>query len=418
LVILTRHPEHLQTEVNAAYSSAIDWLFGTQYRGVKLGLDNIQRLLATMGDPQTDLRFIHVAGTNGKGSVCAMIDSIYRAAGVKTGLFTSPHLVRFNERIQINGQPIDNSDVARGIRRIRSLIDEERHPTFFEITTALAFDYFRRQEVDLVVLETGLGGRLDATNLVRPLVSVLTSIDMDHQKWLGNTLGEIAAEKGGIIKRGVPVVSGPQFGEVRTVLEQIAAERSAPISYAETPIEGLFIGLAGSHQRVNAAIAVNAVRSAGIKTDPLALKEGLANVYWPGRFQRVNDRTTLDGAHNPAAAKCVVETWRECGGSEKATIIFGGLFEKDLEGMISTLSTLAARFLIVPIRSQRAASTAEIESFVPRHLSAIQCSSTAEALNLALGFDEQILVTGSLFLVGEMLSILDSSQAALQTSDQ
>jgi dihydrofolate synthase / folylpolyglutamate synthase len=408
----------LKTEVNAAYSAAIDWLFGTQHRGVKLGLDNVRRLLGAMGDPQNDLRFIHVAGTNGKGSVCAMIDSIYRAAGVRTGLFTSPHLVRFNERIQINGRPVDDADVVRGVHRIRSLIDQERHPTFFEITTALAFDYFRRHDVDLVVLETGLGGRLDATNLVHPLVSVLTSIDMDHQKWLGDTLGEIAAEKGGIIKRGVPVVSGPQFNEVRTVLEQIAAERSAPISYAESPIEGLFIGLAGSHQRVNAAVAVNAIRTAGIHTDPQAFKEGLANVYWPGRFQRVNGRIVLDGAHNPAAAKCVVETWREYGGPEKATIIFGGLFDKDLGGMISTLSTLAARFLIVPIRSQRAAAPAEIEPFVPRHVSAVQCSSARQALDLALRFDEQILVTGSLFLVGETLSILDSSQAALQTSDQ
>jgi dihydrofolate synthase/folylpolyglutamate synthase len=408
----------LQTEVNAAYSTAIDWLFGTQDRGVKLGLDNVRRLLAAMGDPQNELRFIHVAGTNGKGSVCAMIDSIYRSAGVRTGLYTSPHLVRFNERIQINGRPIDDEDVVWGIGRVRSLIDEERHPTFFEITTALAFDYFRRHEVNMVVLETGLGGRLDATNLVHPLVSVLTSIDMDHQKWLGDTLSQIAAEKGGIIKRGVPVVSGPQVSEVRTVLEQIAAERSAPISYAEPPIEGLFIGLAGSHQRVNAAIAVNAVRSSGIQADQQAIKEGLANVYWPGRFQRVNDRTVLEGAHNPAATKCLIDTWRECGGSEKATVIFGGLFDKDLEGMISILSTLAARFLIVPIRSQRAAPTAEIESFVPPHLSAIQCSSPAEALELALQFDEQILVTGSLFLVGETLSILDSSQAALQTSDQ
>jgi dihydrofolate synthase / folylpolyglutamate synthase len=404
--------------VNAVYSTAIDWLFGTQDRGVKLGLDNVRRLLAAMGDPQNELRFIHVAGTNGKGSVCAMIDSICRTAGVRTGLYTSPHLVRFNERIQINGRPIDDEDVVRGIGRIRSLIDEESHPTFFEITTALAFDYFRRHEVNLVVLETGLGGRLDATNLVHPLVSVLTSIDMDHQKWLGDTLGQIAAEKGGIIKCGVPVVSGPQFSEARTVLEQIAAERSAPIFYAENPIEGLFIGLTGSHQRVNAAIAVNAVRTAGIQADQQAIKEGLANVYWPGRFQRVNDRTILDGAHNPSATKCLIETWKECGGSEKPTIIFGGLFDKDLEGMISILSTLAARFLIVPIRSQRAASTAEIESFVPRHLSAIQCSSPTAALELALRFDEQILVTGSLFLVGETLSILDSSQATLQTSDQ
>jgi len=218
--------------VDTAYSVAIDWLFATQNRGVKLGLDNVRRLLANLGNPQDDLRFVHVAGTNGKGSVCAMIDSICRAGGIRTGLFTSPHLVRFNERIQINGRPIEDADVVQGIQRIRAQIDEDCHPTFFETTTAIAFDYFRSHGVDLVVLETGLGGRLDATNVVHPLVSVLTSIDMDHQKWLGNTLGEIAAEKAGIIKPGVPVVSGPQFGEVRTVLEQIATASSAPLSYA------------------------------------------------------------------------------------------------------------------------------------------------------------------------------------------
>jgi dihydrofolate synthase/folylpolyglutamate synthase len=404
--------------MNAAYNAAIDWLFGTQQRGVKLGLENVRHLLADLGDPQNDLQFIHVAGTNGKGSVCAMIESICRAAGVKTGLFTSPHLVRFNERIQINGRPIDDADVTRGIQRIRARIVEQRHPTFFEITTALAFDYFRSHGVDLVVLETGLGGRLDATNVVQPLVSVLTSIDMDHQKWLGNTLREIAIEKAGIIKIAVPVISGPQLAEVRSVLEQIAAAHSAPLSYAEIPIEGLFIGLAGSHQRVNAAIAVNAIRKAGIQASPEALQKGLANVYWPGRFQRINERIVLDGAHNPAATKCLLRTWQECGGPPKATIIFGGLIDKDLQGMISILSKLAARFLIVPIRSQRAASPIEIEPFVPQYLSATRCDSVEEALALAYRFDNEILVTGSLFLVGETLAILDSAQASLQTSNQ
>jgi dihydrofolate synthase / folylpolyglutamate synthase len=408
----------LKPEVNTAYSGAIDWLFGTQYRGVKLGLENVRTLLQAMEEPQSALRFIHVAGTNGKGSVCAMVDSICRCAGIKTGLFTSPHLIRFSERIQINGLPIDDADFVRGIQRIRSLIDEERHPTFFEITTALAFDYFRSQGVDLVVLETGLGGRLDATNVVHPLVSVLTAIDMDHQKWLGATLGEIATEKAGIIKPGVPVVSGWQVAEVRTVLEQIAAELSAPISYVENPVEGLSVGLAGSHQRLNAAIAVSALRHAGIRANPEALKEGLANVHWPGRFQRVEDRIILDGAHNPAAARCLVETWKECVGPERATVIFGGLFDKDLQGMILTLSPLAARFLIVPIRSQRAAPPADIERYVPKDLSAIPCASVAQALDLARRFNERVMVTGSLFLVGETLAILASAPASLQTSNQ
>jgi dihydrofolate synthase/folylpolyglutamate synthase len=230
--------------VNTAYIAAVNWLFGTQQRGVKLGLNNVRRLLSSLGEPQDALQFIHIAGTNGKGSVCAMLESITRAAGIKTGLFTSPHLVKFNERIQVDGIAIDDEAVVRGIHQIQSLIDEERHPTFFEITTALAFDYFRGQGVDLVVLETGLGGRLDATNVVNPLVSVLTSIDLDHQKWLGHTLTEIAFEKAGIIKPGVPIVSGPQFPEVRTVLEQVATKHSASLSYAELPIQDLSIGLA------------------------------------------------------------------------------------------------------------------------------------------------------------------------------
>jgi len=402
-----------------AYTTAVEWLFGTQQRGLKLGLDNIRHLLSALGEPQKALQFIHVAGTNGKGSVCAMLDSICRVAGVKTGLFTSPHLVRFNERIQVNGVPIDDEAVVRGIHQIRSLISEERcHPTFFEITTALAFDHFRRHSVDLVILETGLGGRLDATNVVDPLVAVLTSIDLDHQKWLGHTLSEIATEKGGIIKPGVPVVSGPQFAEVRTVLERIASRRSAPLSYAEVLVQDLFIGLAGSYQRTNAAIGIEALRKAGIGVSPTILKEGLANVLWPGRFQRVSERIILDGAHNPAASKCLVQTWMECVGHQRATIIFGGLRDKDLEGMASTLSRIAKRFLIVPVRSQRAASPVEIQSLMPKHLPIAQCRSPEQALGLANHFDDPILVTGSLFLVGDFLSILQPDQGVLQVSNQ
>jgi dihydrofolate synthase / folylpolyglutamate synthase len=404
--------------VNAPYNAAIDWLFGTQDRGVKLGLENVSRLLADMGNPQNDLRFIHVAGTNGKGSVCAMIDSICRFAGIRTGLFTSPHLVRFNERIQVIGLPIDDYDVARGIQKIRAHIDEERHPTFFEITTALAFDYFRTQSVELVVLETGLGGRLDSTNVVRPLVSVLTAIDLDHQHWLGDSLSEIAAEKGGIIKPGIPVVSGPQFPEVRFAVEQIADSRSAPIRFAEIPIKGLPIGLPGSHQRANAAIAKAAIDETGISVSPEAVAKGLAQVSWPGRFQRVEDRIILDGAHNPAAIRRLIQTWHECVTEERATILFGGLRDKDLETMIATLSPLAARFFLVPVRSQRTALTSEIERFVPTHIPANLCASVGKALDLARRFHEPILVTGSLFLVGEVLSILDPARAALQPSNQ
>jgi dihydrofolate synthase/folylpolyglutamate synthase len=404
--------------VNAPYNAAIDWLFGTQNRGVKLGLENVYRLLADMRNPQNELRFIHVAGTNGKGSVCAMAESICRFAGLRTGLFTSPHLIRFNERIQVNGIPIEDEAVVRCIQKIRPHIDEKRHPTFFEITTALALDYFRAQHVDLVILETGLGGRLDATNVVRPLVSVLTAIDLDHQNWLGDSLSKIAAEKGGIIKTGTPVVSGPQFPEVRAALEQIAESRSASITFIGTPFEGSPVGLQGSHQRMNAAIAKAAIAKAGIEVSSHAVVNGLEQVYWPGRFQHVDDRIVLDGAHNPAAIRRLIETWKECVTQDRASVLFGGLRDKDLENMIGALSPLAARFFIVPIRSQRAASTSEIERFVPKLIPATQCTSAEEALNLARRFDDRILVTGSLFLVGEVLSILDPAQVAFQTSNQ
>jgi dihydrofolate synthase / folylpolyglutamate synthase len=404
--------------VKALYSSEINWLFGTQLFGVKLGLENVRHLLAALGNPQNETRFIHVAGTNGKGSVSAMIDSMARAAGIKSGLFTSPHLIRFNGRIQVNGLPISDDEVVGGIQRIRAVIDQDRHPTFFEITTALALDYFRKQSVELAVLETGLGGRLDATNVVTPLVSVLTSIDLDHQKWLGDSLAQIASEKAGIIKPGIPVVSGPQSAEVRLVLERTALERAAPISFSEIPVEGLSIGLAGSHQRLNAALAVDAVRNAGLGVNAEALKDGLANVQWPGRFQRFSQRIVLDGGHNPAAAKRLVETWRECFGAEKATIIFGGLGDKDLQNMVSTLSAVAARFLLVPVRSPRAASTADLELLVSNQLSVAQCPSIKYALDAAHRFDEKILVTGSLFLVGETLAILQSVPDTFQISNQ
>jgi dihydrofolate synthase / folylpolyglutamate synthase len=404
--------------VNAPYNAAIQWLFGTQNRGIKLGLENIDRLLMALGQPQNELRFVHIAGTNGKGSVCAMIDSICRCAGIRTGLFTSPHLIRFNERIQVSGTQISDDDVVYGIEKIRGNIDERFHPTFFEITTALALDYFRKQGVELVVFETGLGGRLDATNVVYPVVSVLTSIDLDHQNCLGESLTEIATEKGGIIKPGIPVVSAPQLPEVRVTLERIADERSAPITFVENPLIEPVVGLAGPHQRVNAAVASAAIKRATIGAGPRAVREGLAKVHWPGRFQRIGERLILDGAHNPAGTRQLIQTWEEYVKRRRATIIFGGMRDKDLASMISILSSMAARFLIVPVRSQRTALTEEIVRFVPKHVPCAQCHSAEEALGLARSFEDQILVTGTLFLVGEVLSILDPAQTTLQTSNQ
>jgi dihydrofolate synthase / folylpolyglutamate synthase len=378
----------------------------------------MRRLLKSLDQPEKALKFMHVAGTNGKGSVCAMLDSLARSAGIRPGLFTSPHLVRFNERIQVGGVPIDDESVARGIRRVQRRIHKDYHPTFFEITTALAFDYFQVCKVDLVILETGLGGSLDATNVVTPLVSVLTSIDLDHQKWLGNNVAKIAMEKAGIIKPGIPVVSTPQTVQVRDVIEKVAMERSAPLCFVNCPVEDLPVGLPGSHQRINAAVACESMSRAGFRLTDRERREGLANARWPGRFQRVGPRIVLDGAHNPAASERLVQTWHECIGKRRPCILFGGLREKDLTKMLSALSEIAARFYIVPVRSFRAAGTDEIQSMIPPPVPSLTFPSPAEALRLAQESDEMILVTGSLFLVGEVMALLKLSQGNLQPSNQ
>ena len=253
-----------------------------------------------------------------------MAAAVARAAGLRTGLFTSPHLVRFNERIQVDGVPIPDDAIVDGLSRIRAEV--EIHPaTFFEITTALAFWYFQRRQVDLAVLETGLGGRLDATNVVeRPAVSIITAIDLDHQAILGQTRAEIAREKAGIIKPGIPVVSGPQTPEVAAVLQHIAGERRAPISFVSEPVTRYAVGLFGSHQRVNAAVALAGLAAAGLNLPEAAVRRGLRDVTWPGRFQMVKPGLILDGAHNLAASQRLVATWREYRPLGPPLVIFGG----------------------------------------------------------------------------------------------
>src|SRR5271163_3346271 len=243
------------------YSQAIEFLYSLRLFGMKLGLENTFRLAAAIGNPHHNLRFIHVAGTNGKGSTCAMMESIYRAAGLRVGLFTSPHLVSFAERIQVGRELISHEDVARLTEEIRGVIDAlnaESPPTFFEVVTVMALKYFAEQKCDLVVWETGLGGRLDATNIVTPLASVITNVQLDHQQWLGQTIPEIAVEKAGIIKPGVPVITTAEEPAL-SVISKVASEKGAPLIVAD-PLPSREIGLSGAHQRLNAAAAVAAVR--------------------------------------------------------------------------------------------------------------------------------------------------------------
>lgn len=400
-----------------ALDDTLSWLYGTQSRGIKFGLAGIRALTEVLGNPQQSLRFIHVAGTNGKGSVCAMLESICRAEGLKTGLFTSPHLVRYNERIQVNRCPIPDAEIIHGISEIRAVIAEhDLNPSFFEISTALAFLYFLKSEVDIVLLETGLGGRLDATNIVTPIVSVLTSIDLDHQRILGNSLTEIAQEKAGIIKQGVPVVSAPQSAEVRKVFETVAQRLRTRIRYAEFPATPFTIALAGSRQQLNAAVAIDALDQAELAISAPATTTGLATVFWPGRFQHIGPNLILDGAHNPAASWQLVQTWKECQRGTTPTVIFGGLKDKNLSQMLEALSQIAARFFLVPVQNDRSASPADL--WTPDHLPATIYSNVKVAVEHARALRDPILVTGSLYLVGEALAWLEPEFGVFQKSTQ
>ena len=400
-----------------SYTEAIRWLYSTQASGVKLGLENVRLLLQALGNPHQQLTCIHIAGTNGKGSVSAMLDSVARAAGLRTGLYTSPHLVRFNERIQVSGQPITDDEVLAGLNVIREAIARSGcTPTFFELTTALGFLHFSTQRVDLAIMETGLGGRLDATNLITPLVSVLTSIDLDHQKILGDSRAKIAREKAGIIKPGVPVVSIAQTADVREVIDEVATSLNSPVTYIAEPIADLQIGLAGSHQRLNAAVVRDALAVAKLGISPDALKTGLKSVFWPGRFQALSDRVTIDGAHNVAASERLVQTWRECYPGASPTIVFGGLRDKELDKMLSVLALIAARFFLVPVNNPRGENPASIR--LPGGISGVMFPSVQEAVEAAYKLAEPILVTGSLFLVGEVLSWMQPQLGQFQTSSQ
>jgi len=401
-----------------SYKEALAWLYGLQRFGIKLGLENIRRLI---GDLHIDLRgsrVIHVAGTNGKGSVCAMIDSILRAHGYRSGLFTSPHLVTFRERIRVNGEMISHDAVADGLTRLRDLIrDWDPHPTFFEITTALALKHFAYAKVDIVALETGLGGRLDATNAVQPDVSVITPIDFDHEKWLGKTISEIAAEKAGIIKSRVPVVSATQRNEAENVIRARAAECEASLEFVTKHYDETRISLLGSYQKQNAALAIAALRAAKIDIDNSSITQGLACIEWPARFQRWDDRTIIDGAHNPAAARALADTWREVFGAQRATLILAVLSDKNFRGIYEALAPVADSVLLPKIRSERAAAPEELAKVISSVTPPLPYSiteSVGEALMLSRAKPNPILITGSLHFAGEVLAYLNGEPAAFE----
>lgn len=417
------------------YSEAIEYLFSLQVFGARPGLESTIHLAGLAGEPQRRLRFIHVAGTNGKGSTCAILESIYRAAGLRVGLFTSPHLVLFGERIQVNGQMIPEPHVARFVHAMKpwlATFTDETHPTFFEVVTVMALMWFAEQRCDVVIWETGLGGRLDATNIVTPLACAITNIGLDHQQWLGETHDAIAAEKAGIIKPGVPVVTAAEPGRGLEVVVETARRNGAPLTVMgshESPppiIDEAPLALLGEHQRRNATVALGvvAVLQNALPVAPQAIRHGLANVSWPGRLQRVQGQgggtILLDGAHNLDGAQALAATLSRDFAEVPVTLIVGLLADKDWRSFAKTLVPLAARILVVPVKSPRGLPPAELAAAC-RESSCAESVSTAPSLAAALtqtADDRLQVITGSLYLVGEAMELLGLQATSGGTSER
>ena len=404
------------------YADAVRFLYslGNEIPTSKFDLERITRLLNALGNPHRACRFVHVAGTNGKGSTCAMIEAGLRAAGIRTGLYTSPHLVEPTERIQIAGDPVSREEFAHAFNQVHETAERmlhdgalDLHPTYFESVTAMAFLLFSKERADRVVLEVGLGGRLDATNVVTPELCVITPVDFDHQVLLGDTLEKIAAEKAGILKPEVPAVFSSQRPEAEAVLRACA---QGPYTLAGdctvgdlrlTPTGSHFrLGgmkvdcpLAGAHQVENARTAAIALRQLGVPPD------GIARTLWPGRLEHVSERPAiiLDGAHNPAGSRALAQYIRQFYSGRRIWFVFGVMRDKAVAEIAGTLFPLAHRVILtVPANSR--AMTPEM---IPASDATIT-HSVAEAIGCLrdAGPDDVVFITGSLFVVGEARSLL------------
>jgi dihydrofolate synthase / folylpolyglutamate synthase len=415
------------------YPDSVRFLYslGNEVKTAKLGLQRISALLEALGRPQQAGRIVHVAGTNGKGSTCAMIESGLQAAGYRTGLFTSPHLVEPTERIRVNGCPVSAASFASAFERVHAcaedLLRQERidlHPTYFESVTAMALLLFRESGVEWAVLEVGLGGRLDATNAVLPELCVIAPVDYDHEAFLGKSLESIAAEKAGILKRGVPAVFARQRPEALGVLMARAAEISAPVvSDIHAQISGITVHrlgsefewagaqvtcpLAGEHQVENAITAVAALERLGVP--PEAIRRGIAQTRWPGRLERIaeNPEIVLDGAHNPAGARALAAYLERFYDPRRVWLIYGAMRDKAVAEMAASLFPRAGHVIVTAPAQARALRPETIRDLAdhdsiqvaPDLRTALQL--TAEAVP-----EDAIFITGSLFLVGEALSQL------------
>lgn len=407
------------------------WLNDRQGLGIAPGLDRMEALLDLLGSPHDHYRTIHVAGTNGKGSVAAILASAIQLSGHHTGLYTSPHVVEFNERIRVDGEAISPEDLATllaGLRgKVETLDADDVQPTFFEITTAASLTHFSEEEVDWAVVEAGMGGRGDATNVIRPELAIITNVSLEHTEFLGHDHTSIAREKAGIIDPGTPVVTAAD-GEALEVIRREAADRGSQLTvigedytyqFADRELvvqgpNGPFrsrLGMAGSYQHENATVAVAAcdvLRSRGLDVSEQALQQALARTSLRGRMETFDDegtRVTIDGAHNPAAARRLSESVTETG--RVFDLIVGFSADKDWPKILNHLTPLTRRVWGVPIRSTRSLDPAKMIEYIPANVEFTVSSCFEEAYRRARATGaREVLVTGSLFLAGEARAVM------------
>jgi dihydrofolate synthase/folylpolyglutamate synthase len=409
-----------QKEFHAVtYPDSVKFLYalGNEIKSAKLGLERIRAVLEALGNPERAFRVVHVAGTNGKGSTCAMIEAGLRAANIRTGLFTSPHLIEPTERIQIDGIPASPADFERAFNIVHETaekLDLDCHPTYFETVTAMAFWLFREMRVETAVIEVGLGGRLDSTNVVHPAVTVITPVDFDHEAYLGHTIAAIASEKAGILKPGVPAVFAKQRPEAARVLEARAAELRVPVTHVVdfeirdlhidargSRFSGIVCPLAGEHQVDNAVTAALALRTLGIPPD------GIAETRWPGRLEHVspNPDIILDGAHNPAGARALAHYLERFYRGRKIWLIYGAMRDKAIEEVAGVLFPIAQELVLTAPDTSRALRPEALAEFAGRGHTEAHIEQTLEAaINYArtrAADEDVIVITGSLFVVGE-----------------
>jgi dihydrofolate synthase/folylpolyglutamate synthase len=424
-----------------AYNQCLDAMYGMRRFGIILGLETIGNILDGLGNPQNTFSAVHIAGTNGKGSIASALAMILQQAGYRVGLYTSPHLIRFNERISVNGTPISDEDVVASWEAVKSVHHGDREPTFFEFTTAMAFHEFGRQGVELAVIETGMGGRMDATNVVHPIASIVTNISLEHKTYLGSTIAAIAGEKAGIIKPGVPVVTGVSQKSAKTVIEKTAADRSAPVYLKSRDFRvrrsakdhfsywgldhhwtGMQTSLIGGHQIDNAALTLAACETlmrSGVEISRENIQAGLILNHWPGRLEVVsrNPYVLLDGAHNLMAARSLSRFLLDTLAGRKITMVAGILDDKPYEAILKDLVAPCERLILTQPKIDRSLPPETLRDVAGAWIADIEIiNDVGDAVRHAMAVtkpEDAVCVAGSLYVVGEAKAALEEAGDSL-----